>query len=482
MSATAAGALARAVFQRSTATLLERTAAVNRNVSCLCRNNAMRCFGTTAVAKDTYPVVMPALSPTMTEGTLVQWHKQEGDAVEVGEVIFDIETDKATMAVESTEEGYLVKVLVPDGTSGIPINQLVGIMVEEEGEEPEDLQAEAVPTPPAASAPPVAADSVSPASAAAVTSAAPLVANTTGTARSLSPAVLALVNRHGLVAQQIPATGPKGHILKGDVLAFLSGDVSVAPTASTPAPAAAATMPPAAATPAKPSTAASVSEDYVDIPVTNMRKVIASRLTESKTTIPHAYTSIDVDMTNLMSLRKSTLADTGQKFSVNDMIVKASALALRLVPEVNAAIVDGEVQQLSTVDVAVAVATEKGLITPIVPQADGKNVFDISSRIKDMAGRAREGKLMPEEYQGGTFSISNLGMMGVSTFSAVINPPQSCILAVGSSRPKVDESFQVRQLTTFTLSTDARVADDVVAIRWLNTFKRLMEAPQTMIL
>lgn len=159
-----------------------------------------------------------------------------------------------------------------------------------------------------------------------------------------------------------------------------------------------------------------------------MRKVIASRLTLSKTTIPHAYTSIDVDMTNLTALRKATLEATGKKFSVNDMIVKASALALRLVPEINAAIVDGEVQQLPTVDVAVAVATEKGLITPIVPQADGKNVFDISSRIKDMAGRAREGKLMPEEYQGGTFSISNLGMMGVSTFSAVINPPQSCIL------------------------------------------------------
>lgn len=434
------------------------------------------------------PVLMPALSPTMTEGTIVQWHAAVGDAVDVGDVLCDIETDKATMAMESSEEGFLVSQMIPDGTAGIPVGTPIGIMVEEEGEEPDMSMIEALQSTPEPATPePVAATPApvhAPPPVSAVASSG--VANTGGTAKPLSPAVLALVNRHGLDASLLPATGPKGHILKGDVLAYLAGEDPVVD--AKPAKEAAADAAPKAAAPTGGPVRLGRRDRpaYTDIPASNIRKVIANRLTESKTTIPHAYQSIDVNITGLMKLRKQVIEETGQKFSLNDVIIKSSALALRMVPEVNAMLDNNnDVVQLPTVDISVAVASDNGLITPIITGADGRGVTNISATVREMAGRAREGKLLPEEFQGGTFTISNLGMFGITSFSAVINPPQACILAVGGTRPVVavdDEGNHViKNMCSFTLSTDGRVCDDELAIRWLVAFKKFMENPITML-
>jgi len=429
----------------------------------------------TAVNRETFPILLPALSPTMTEGTIVKWNFAEGDEVTSGDSLFEMETDKAIMSVDSMEDGYLAKIVIEEGTSGVEINKLVALMVDEEGETPvmpvEDPAAHSVLVAPAADPAPAAADP-----APAATAAAPSDGKV---AKPLSPAVLALVNKYGLDAGAIAATGPKGHILKGDVLAFM-GEIPAATGLVTPPPA------PAAEAAATPATAAAAGDGvtYVDHPVTNIRKVIASRLTESKTTIPHAYTSIDVDMGPLIRLRKSMLDDHGIKFSFNDAIIKASAITLRTQPAVNSQYANGEVVTLPTVDISVAVATPTGLITPIVTSADARGLTDISSTVRELAGRAREGKLQPHEFQGGTFSVSNLGMMGIKKFSAVINPPQACILAVGAPRPVISgapDDYTIDQMATFTLSSDARVVDDHQATRWLASFKNFMENPVTML-
>jgi pyruvate dehydrogenase complex dihydrolipoamide acetyltransferase long form len=411
----------------------------------------------------------------MTEGTVVAWSVAVGDEVSAGDVLCDIETDKATMAMESSEDGYIAALLVEDGTGGIPVGAPVAVMVEDEGEEADMSVVEAASAAGAAveEAPAPAASAAAVAAPAAP--AAPVAVAQGATAKPLSPAVLAMVNRHGLDAGAIPATGPKGHILKGDVLAFMSGEVVGAPAA--PAPVAAAAAAPAAdgAVPLKPDG----TPRYTDIPASNIRKIIASRLTESKTQIPHAYATIDVDVTAMMKWRKETIEATGEKFSVNDVIIKSSALALRSVPEVNVALgEDGEPVRLSTVDISVAVATPTGLITPIVFGADSLGVTGISGTVRELAGRARDGGLKPEEFQGGTFSVSNLGMFGITAFSAVINPPQSCILAVGGTRPVVcAETMGIKQMATFTISADARVVDDAMSQKFLASFKRFMENP-----
>lgn len=291
---------------------------------------------------------------------------------------------------------------------------VVGLLVDDEGEEPDMSLAASAPAPEAAPTP----DALKP------SAPTPSPTASAGSAKPLSPAVLALVNLYGLDPSAIPATGPKGHVLKGDVLAFLGDTPPPVVKASSPLPTG-ATATAAAPTPASGEVA---EPEYVDIPVTTMRRVIADRLTESKTTIPHAYTQIDVDVTELLALRKQLIEETGVKFSVNDVIVKASALALRTVPTANAHCVDGEAVPLTTVDIAIAVATDAGLITPIVPAADGQSVFNISSTVKvrsalpllcslsrgvtltttsgvqELAGRARSGTLMPHEYQGGSFT------------------------------------------------------------------------------
>jgi len=289
--------------------------------------------------------------------------------------------------------------------------------------------------------------------------------------------VLALVNRHGLDASLLSATGPKGHILKGDVLAYLAGEDPV--VAAPPAKEASETKPaPASTGPVR----LTDGPRYTDVPAGGIRKIIANRLTESKTTIPHSYQTVDVNITGLMALRKQTIEATGVKFSLNDVIIKSAALALRMVPEVNASLdQNNDPVQLPNVDVSIAVASDNGLITPIITGADGRGVTNIAATVREMAGRAREGKLLPEEFQGGSFTISNLGMFGITSFSAVINPPQACILAVGGTRPVVALDHSIQSMCSFTLSSDARVVDDEMAIRYMNAFKKFMENPATML-
>jgi len=414
----------------------------------------------------------------MTEGTIVEWHVAVGDEVEAGDVLCDIETDKATMAMESSEDGFVSALLVENGTSGIPVGQPVAVMVEEEGEEP-DMSTVAAPAAPEAPAPEPVAATPAPAEAPppAAISAPTTTANTAGSAKPLSPAVLALVNRHGLDASLLSATGPKGHILKGDVLAYLAGEDPV--VAAPPAKEASETKPaPASTGPVR----LTDGPRYTDVPAGGIRKIIANRLTESKTTIPHSYQTVDVNITGLMALRKQTIEATGVKFSLNDVIIKSAALALRMVPEVNASLdQNNDPVQLPNVDVSIAVASDNGLITPIITGADGRGVTNIAATVREMAGRAREGKLLPEEFQGGSFTISNLGMFGITSFSAVINPPQACILAVGGTRPVVALDHSIQSMCSFTLSSDARVVDDEMAIRYMNAFKKFMENPATML-
>lgn len=465
----------------------------------------------TRASLDTMPVRMPALSPTMTEGTVIEWYKAEGEEVTAGDVLFDIETDKATMAVEATEDGYLAKVLVQGGTEGVKINSLVALMVEDEGEEPEDIvddeaaaaaagggeeeevAEKVVEAPVAATAAAGAASAPAQIPAASTTApAAAAAAGAAATTRPLPPATLWLLKVHNLDASQIPATGPRGHLTKGDVLAFLDGgvaaavsgggNVSTSVVAESSTPAAAPAAP--AATGGGHRRRRRQAEPYTDIPASGMRKTIAARLTESKTTVPHAYASVDVDVTQLLAQRKAALASGVPKFSLNDVIIKAAGLALRAVPEVNATLApSGNVERLGAVDISVAVATPGGLITPIVTSADARGVNDIASTVAELAGRAREGGLAPHEYQGGSFSISNLGMFGVTSFSAVINPPQACILAVGTGKPVasgLNNTSDASTAMSFTLSCDARVVDDAQAANWLAAFKGFLEQPATL--
>eukprot|EP00039_Didymoeca_costata_P019502 m.337776 g.337776 ORF g.337776 m.337776 type:complete len:320 (+) comp18229_c0_seq1:73-1032(+) len=294
----------------------------------------------------------------------------------------------------------------------------------------------------------------------------------TGVGRQLSPAVLSLVNKHNLDPSLIPPTGPKGHILKGDILSFLESGQSQKPVSNdneltNAAPTHTQSVSPRNATP-----------KYEDLATSNMRRVISTRLTESKTTIPHAYATVAIDMTKVTKMRKDIIAKTELKFSLNDLIIKTAAIALRMAPFANAIVnKEGDVVRMTTVDVSVAVATESGLITPIVPEADGKSVFDISATVKDLAGRAREGKILPHEYQGGSFTISNLGMFGIREFSGVINPPQVAILAVGGTIPTVSPEKKVVPMCTFTLSTDARACNEQEAGQLLITMKKILENP-----
>ena len=424
-------------------------------------------------------ILMPALSPTMTEGNLAKWHKAVGDTVVAGDVIAEIETDKATMEVEAVEEGTLARILVEEGTDNVPVNTAIGVILEE-GESDADLAgfSAGLPAPVAAAA---AAESVVDAAPAeAVPAAAPVTPvvapapaapASDGSARVVaSPLARRIAKQMGLDLAQVKGTGPHGRIVRADVEEHQPGAVAaVAPSA--PAVAAAPVAGEAA---------------YDLIPHTTMRKVIARRLTESKQTVPHFYLTVDCHIDRMLEIRKELNARAEDfKLSVNDMIIRAVALGLRKVPEANASWSDEGVRQYKSADVAVAVAIDGGLITPVIRNADDKGLRNISEEMKGLAARAREGKLMPEEYQGGTFSISNLGMFGIREFAAVINPPQGCILAVGAGeqRPVVkDGALAVASVMTCTLSVDHRVVDGAVGAKFLAAFKALVEDPLTMLL
>jgi len=438
-------------------------------------------------------ITMPALSPTMTEGNLAKWLKKEGEEVEIGDVIAEVETDKATMEVEAVDAGKLGKILVPEGSEGVPVNAPIAVLLEE-GEEDSALEgfesaaaaagdgktkpaeAEAQPEPRAETKPapepePKPAPKEEPKAAPA-----PEPKRADGERIFASPLAKRMAEQAGIDLARLTGSGPRGRIVKADIEAALAE--GGAPTAAPEAPAAQPMPAPAPAEPAAP---------YEEVPNSNMRKVIARRLLEAKQTIPHFYLSIDCVIDDLLAMRKELNARSGAdyKLSVNDFVVRACALALRQVPAANATWTEKATLRYNTVDISVAVAVENGLVTPVVRNADTKGLRQISAEMRDFVERAREGKLKPEEYQGGTFSISNLGMYGIKDFAAVINPPQSAILAVGAGeqRPVVkDGALAIATMMSCTLSGDHRVVDGAVGAEFLAAYKRLIEEPLTMLL
>ena len=438
-------------------------------------------------------ILMPALSPTMTEGTLAKWHVKEGDEVASGDVVAEIETDKATMEVEAVEEGTVGKLLIDEGTEGVAVNTPIAVLLEE-GEDAGAMAAAPAAAPPAAPPPAASNGGAQPAAApapqpvAATPAAAPAPQSGNGAGRIFaSPLARRMAEQSGLDLGSLKGSGPHGRIIKVDIEAALAGGVPAAQPAAAPTGNALVPAPaPAASGPSARELADLLGMTYEAVPNSNMRKTIARRLGEAKQTIPHFYLSIDCELDNLLAVRKELNArDEGFKLSVNDFVIRASALALKAVPAANASWTDAEILLYDHADVSVAVATPNGLITPVIKQAEGKGLAQISNEMKDLAGRAREGKLKPEEYQGGTFSVSNLGMFGITEFAAIINPPQGCILAVGAGqqRPVVkDGALAVATVMTCTLSVDHRVVDGAVGAEFLAAFKKLIEDPLAMLL
>ena len=416
-------------------------------------------------------ILMPALSPTMTEGTLAKWLVGEGDTVNSGDVIAEIETDKATMEVEAVEEGRVGRILVAEGTEGVKINEIIAILLED-GEDASALDAAAEPAAPVAA--PV-ATAAPPEPAATPARAAP--SSPSGERIFASPLARRMAKQAGLDLAALSGSGPNGRIVKRDIEAALAGGVTAAP---------APTAPTAAPTPSAAQATDGFEPAFDFEPATSMRKIIAQRLSESKQTVPHFYLTVDCEIDNLLALRKDLNGRSGDyKISVNDLVIKACGVALARVPAANASWAGDGIKYYKSADIAVAVAIKGGLITPVVCDAGGKGLETISNEMRELAGKARDGKLMPDEYQGGTFSISNLGMFGVKQFDAVINPPQGCILAVGAGEPRPvarNGLVAVATVMSVTLSVDHRAVDGAVGAQFLAAFKGLIQDPMTMLL
>ena len=418
-------------------------------------------------------ILMPALSPTMTEGNLARWLKQEGERIKAGDVIAEIETDKATMEVEAVDEGILGRILVPAGTQGVKVNDVIAVLVE---------AGEAVPAagaaPKAAAAP---AAAPAPVTAPVAAAPAPVATPASGDRVFASPLARRMATQAGVDISKIAGSGPNGRIVKADVDAALSRG---------PAPVAAAAPAPLVAAP-RPAAPVAITAPHTAVPNSSMRKVIARRLAESKATIPHFYVSTDVEIDALLKIRADLNARSPKdgpgayKLSVNDLVIKATSVTLRRFPNVNAMWTEDAILQLHDVDISVAVSIPDGLITPIVKNADIKGLAAISTEMKDLAARAKTGKLKPEEFQGGGFSISNMGMYGVRDFAAIINPPQAGILAVsaGEQRPVVKNgALAIATVMTLTLSVDHRVIDGALAAEFLQALKRNIEDPLSLML
>ena len=432
-------------------------------------------------------ILMPALSPTMTEGNVASWFKNEGDSVAAGDILCEIETDKATMEVEATDEGTLGRIVIAAGTEGVAVNAVIGLILEE-GEDVSALDGSDAPAPAAAAAaadPAPAAPAPEPAAASSAGNgaAAPAPARDSGARIFASPLARRMAEQAGLALEAIAGSGPNGRIVKVDIEAAIAA--AAAPAAAAPVAAAPVSAPAAAAAaPAAPAPAAA----YQDTPASTMRKVIAQRLQEAKREVPHFYLTVDCAVDALLETRaRLNERSDAYTLSVNDFVIRAAALALRKVPDANASWVDGALRRYESVDVSVAVAIEDGLVTPIVRNAAGKGLAEISAEVKKLAGRARAKPmgLAPEEYQGGTFSVSNLGMYGIKEFAAIINPPQSMILAVGAAeqRPVVrDGALAVATMMSCTLSVDHRAVDGALGATFLQAFKGLIEDPLTMLL
>jgi pyruvate dehydrogenase E2 component (dihydrolipoamide acetyltransferase) len=445
---------------------------------------------------------MPALSPTMTEGNLAKWLKKEGDPVVAGDVIAEIETDKATMEVEAVEEGTLGKILVPDGTEGVAVNAPIAVLLEE-GEDAAALESFKPGDGEAPAAAP--SEAARPEAAAAAAETAPATAEKpepgareagNGADRGgrifASPLAKRMARQAGIDLSRLEGSGPHGRIVKADIERAIQAGVpeKARPAAEKPR-AAEAPRPaqaPAAAPPAPP--IGPPAEPYQEIKLSNMRKVIARRLTEAKQTIPHYYLTLECELDALLRLRKELNGrkDADYKLSVNDFLIKALGLALREVPAANRAWGGDKLYQYRDVDIGVAVAIEDGLVTPVIRKADQKGLATISKEMRDLSARARDPggmKLKPEEYQGGSFSISNLGMYGIREFAAVINPPQAGILAVGAGeqRPVVKRGALARAtVMSATLSADHRLVDGATGAQVLAAFKRYVEDPLAMLL
>jgi len=407
-------------------------------------------------------ILMPALSPTMTEGKLAKWLKKEGDKIASGDVLAEIETDKATMEMEAVDEGTLGKILIPEGTEKVLVNQPIAVLLVE-GESKGAAPAAKAPASPPAAAPAPAAPK--PAAAAPAPAAKPQASS--GQRIFASPLAKRIAANAGIDLAAVKGSGPQGRIVRADV------DQAVSGGAKKTAPKAAAAGP-----------VPDFGQPYKEVPNSGMRKVIAQRLLEAKTTIPHFYLTIDCVIDEIVKVRKE-LAETGVKVSVNDFVVKASALALRKVPQANASWTDEAIRLYENVDISVAVATPEGLITPIVRNADKKGLAAISAEVKDLAARAKAKKLKLEEFQGGGFSISNLGMYGIKEFSAIVNPPQVCILAVGAGSERAvvkNGALAIANVMTCTLSCDHRVVDGAVGAEFLQAFQALIENPIRMLL
>ena len=421
-------------------------------------------------------ILMPALSPTMTEGNLAKWLKAEGDTIEPGDVIAEIETDKATMEVEAVDEGTMGKIVVAEGTEGVAVNQVIAVLLEE-GESADDIGD--VSAPPAAAAAPEAAPIASPEATSAPVTPAPQAQSdgirADGSRVFASPLARRIAENAGIDIAAVQGSGPHGRIVKRDVEAAIESGGATASPASAPA-----------SQPSQMVMDDSGLAPYREVPHSSMRKIIASRLTESKQTIPHFYLSVDCELDTLLELRKNLNGRSDDyKLSVNDFVIRAVALALRKVPAANAMWTADSMRVFDRVDVSVAVAIPDGLITPVIRDAAGKGLVEISNEMKDLAARARDGKLMPEEYKGGAFTISNLGMFGIKTFSAIINPPQSCILAVGAGEQQAvvkNGALAVATVMSCTLAVDHRVVDGSVGAEFLAAFKPLIEDPISMLL
>ncbi|USI71837.1 pyruvate dehydrogenase complex dihydrolipoamide acetyltransferase [Sphingomonas morindae] len=435
---------------------------------------------------------MPALSPTMEEGTLAKWLVKEGDTVASGDILAEIETDKATMEFEAVDEGTIAQILVPEGTDGVKVGAAIAILAAEG----EDAAAAKQARPAAAASAPAAAAGqalppeekgygASPVEDAPVIAkaeaAAPAPARAEGRVKA-SPLARRLAEQQGIDLASLSGSGPNGRIVKADLA---KGGTATAPAAAAASQPAAAASAPAAAPAPSPAVIPDVPHEIAKL--SNMRKTIARRLTESKQQVPHIYLTVDIRLDALLALRgdlNAGLAARGVKLSVNDMLIKALAVALIEVPACNVMLAGDQLVSFKRADISVAVSIPNGLITPVVTGADTKSLSAIATEVKDLAGRAREGKLKPEEYAGGTASLSNMGMYGIKQFEAVINPPQAMIMAIGAGEKRpyvVDDALGVATVMSATGSFDHRAIDGADGAQLMAAFKRLVENPLAML-
>ena len=424
-------------------------------------------------------ILMPALSPTMEEGTLSKWHVKEGDTVSSGDILAEIETDKATMEFEAIDEGVIGKIMIAEGTEGVKVNAVIAVLLED-GETAADIGTTSAAGPVAQ---PAAAAEAAPTGSPETAAPAPAAPVKDGTRVFATPLARRIAADKGLDITSVAGSGPHGRIVKADIENAQAGAVA-APVASAPVSAAAA--------PTGPSTDAVLktyaNRPHQEIKLDGMRKIIASRLTEAKQTVPHFYLRRDIHLDALLEFRSQLnkqLEQRGIKLSVNDFIIKACALALQQIPEANAVWAGDRTLQFEKSDVAVAVAIEGGLFTPVLQDAESKSLSALSAEMKDLAARARDRKLAPHEYNGGSFAISNLGMFGIDNFDAIINPPHAAILAVGAGTKKpivgADGELTVGTVMSTTLSVDHRVIDGALGANLLNAIKGNLENPMMML-